>query len=123
MAAVAAVGTAAAAYYAFKRWRAATADAGTSAVGVVGLGVMGSQLILNFAEKLKKPISGFDLDEKKAAATTAAATAEGFDVAAFTQLAAFVSSLEVPRRILLLVPAGKPVEAAIGSLLPWHEFK
>lgn len=39
-------------------------------------------------------------------------------MAAYTQLAAFVSSLEQPRRVVLLVPAGKPVEAAIASLLP-----
>ena len=37
---------------------------------------------------------------------------------AYTSLPAFVAGLERPRRILLLVPAGKPVEAAIDALLP-----
>ena len=118
-------GTAAAAVAALVlRWRrraaaAAAAPASPSAVGVVGLGVMGSQLVLNFAEKLRRPISGFDLDPKKAAATEAAANAEvGLDVSAFTSLEAFVSSLERPRRVLLLVPAGKPVEMAIDALMP-----
>jgi len=80
--------------------------------------VMGSQLVLNFAEKLRQPVSGFDLDAKKAAATSAAGKEEGFAVSAFTSLGDFVASLERPRRVLLLVPAGKPVEAAIDSLLP-----
>lgn len=120
VAAVAAVGAAAAALLALRRWRKAASSsvAGESAVGVVGLGVMGSQLVLNFAEKLERPISGFDLDAKKAASTTAAGQAEGFTVSTFTSLADFVASLERPRRVLLLVPAGKPVEAAISSLMP-----
>ena len=44
-----------------------------AAVGVVGLGVMGSQLSLNLAEKLKKPVSGFDVAADKGANTEAAA--------------------------------------------------
>lgn len=101
----------------WRRWRRAGV-AGDGAVGVVGLGVMGSQLVLNFAEKLRRPISGFDLDAKKAADTTAAGKDAGLVVNAFTSLSSFVDSLERPRRVLLLVPAGRPVEAAIDSLLP-----
>lgn len=37
---------------------------------------------------------------------------------AFTDLQDFVASLERPRRVLLLVPAGRAVDAAIDSLLP-----
>ena len=125
---VGAVGTAAVAAWALRRWRR-TADGGVqaaSAVGVVGLGVMGSQLTLNLAEKLSAAkrsasrVSGFDLDEKKAQATRAAAALEGehLRVDAFTSLAPFVASLSRPRVLLLLVPAGKAVEAAIEGLLP-----
>lgn len=49
-----------------------------SAVGVVGLGVMGSQLVLNFAEKLRRPVSGFDLDAQKASATITLAAVRRF---------------------------------------------
>ena len=116
--AAAAAGLAALAYLKMRRFKQAS-SAGDAAVGVVGLGVMGSQLVLNFAEKLKRPIAGFDLDEKKVSSTMTAAKEEGgFIVRASTSLADFVSSLERPRRVLLLVPAGKPVEAAIDSLLP-----
>ena len=116
--AAAAAGLAALAYLKMRRSKRSSSS-GDAAVGVVGLGVMGSQLVLNFAEKLKRPIAGFDLDEKKVSSTMTAAKEEGgFIVRASTSLADFVSSLERPRRVLLLVPAGKPVEAAIDSLLP-----
>ena len=92
-----------------------------SSVGVVGLGVMGSQLVLNLAEKLREPVSGFDLDSVKAKATADAAAAEfqgSPPVSTFAELAPFVASLAQPRRVLLLVPAGKPVDAAVGALQP-----
>ena len=37
---------------------------------------------------------------------------------AFTELKPFVESLRVPRRILLSIPAGKPVEMTIEALKP-----
>ena len=122
--AVTTVSVAAMAAWALRRWRrTAAADSvqAASAVGVVGLGVMGSQLTLNLAEKLGPSgarVSGFDLDEAKAKATREAAVKEGQNADAFTSLTPFVSSLSRPRRLLLLVPAGKAVEAAIEALLP-----
>ena len=78
-----------------------------------------NQLALNFAEKLKQPVSGLDLDVAKGVATEKAAAEQGgLQVHAYTDFAKFVSSLEQPRRVVLLVPAGKPVEGAISSLLP-----
>ena len=78
-----------------------------------------AQLSLNLAEKTKRPVSGFDLDTAKGAATCKAAAAQGgLPVSAFSSLPEFVASLEQPRRVVLLVPAGKPVESAIASLLP-----
>ena len=45
--------------------------------GVVGLGVMGSMLALNLAEKTGERIAGFELDPAKAEAAEAKATKEG----------------------------------------------
>ena len=88
-------------------------------VGVVGLGVMGSQLCLNLAEKLQAVVAGFDLADPKVAALAEAAQNEGgLLVTPTTSLKAFVGSLKRPRKILLLVPAGKPVDAVIASLKP-----
>lgn len=49
---------------------------------------------------------------------TARAAAEGLSgkFTAFGALAPFVASLARPRRIILLVPAGKPVDGALASL-------
>jgi len=92
----------------------------TAEIGVVGLGVMGSQLCLNLAEKLEgSAVAGFDLDAAKAdAMAKAAAEQGGLNVQPTTSLKAFVRSLKRPRKILLLVPAGKAVDSVIGSLKP-----
>ena len=85
--------------------------------GVMGLGVMGAQLALNLAEKLGSPVSGFDLDGAKGAGTRRASIAAGLRVRAFTSLRPFARSLKRPRKVLLLVPAGKPTDAAIKALM------
>ena len=74
--------------------------AATSEVGVMGLGVMGSQLALNLAEKLGSPVSGFDLDGAKGAGTRRASIAAGLRVRAFTSLRPFARSLKRPRKVL-----------------------
>ena len=88
--------------------------------GVVGLGVMGSMLALNMCEHTGEKIAGYELDAAKGAAAKAKAEAEGFGgvFEAFSDVAAFVGALKAPRRIVLLVPAGKPVDACLASLRP-----
>ena len=88
--------------------------------GVVGLGVMGSMLALNLAEKTGESIAGFELDPAKAEGAEAKATKEGLGSAfkAYTDLKEFVNALTTPRRIVLLVPAGKPVDSALAALGP-----
>lgn len=84
--------------------------------GVVGLGVMGRNLLLNIADH-DFAVAGLDLDPEKAAALEKEAAA-GKAVRGTTQADSFVSSLRRPRAVMLLVPAGKPVDAAIANLLP-----
>ncbi|MEO9893450.1 NADP-dependent phosphogluconate dehydrogenase [Aurantibacter sp.] len=84
--------------------------------GLVGLGVMGRNFILNVADNGFKAY-GNDLDAEKVNALIA----EGGDtnrVNASTDLKTFVDSLSSPRKIMLLVPAGKVVDIVIESLLP-----
>ncbi|GGF29772.1 NADP-dependent phosphogluconate dehydrogenase [Echinicola rosea] len=84
--------------------------------GIVGLGVMGKNLLLNMADH-GFSVAGLDLDQEKAKSLEK--EAEGAqDIKGFTAAEKFVSSLKSPRAIMLLVPAGKPVDAAIGSLMP-----
>ena len=87
--------------------------------GMIGLGVMGQNLLLNMADH-QFPVIGFDLDAKKVTALEASAT-PGTIVKGVTTLAEMVQQLQTPRKIMMLVPAGKPVENVIESLLPLLE--
>ncbi len=87
--------------------------------GMIGLGVMGSNFLLNMADKGFKVI-GFDLDAAKAAKLEKEATT-GTTVRGVNTLEEMVKQLDKPRRIMMLVPAGKPVDAVIENLLPFIE--
>lgn len=84
--------------------------------GLVGLGVMGRNFILNVADNNFSAF-GNDLDPEKVKALQE----EGGDlekVNASTDVATFVNALAMPRKIMLLVPAGKIVDAVIEGLIP-----
>jgi 6-phosphogluconate dehydrogenase len=83
--------------------------------GIVGLGVMGENLALNIESK-GYSVVGFDLDGKKV--DSFAQRTHGKDAVAARSVAEFVAALETPRRILMMVPAGKPVDAVISELKP-----
>ncbi|NNL02848.1 MAG: NADP-dependent phosphogluconate dehydrogenase [Eudoraea sp.] len=85
--------------------------------GLVGLGVMGRNFILNVADNNYKAF-GYDLDPEKVSALID----EGGDVGrvnASGDISTFVNALSLPRKIMLLVPAGKIVDNVIESLLPY----
>ena len=84
--------------------------------GMIGLGVMGRNLLLNMADHGFSVI-GFDKDTEKASALEAAAT-PGTTVKGVTTLEEMVQQLQTPRKLMMLVPAGKPVDDVIESLLP-----
>ena len=88
-----------------------------AAIGLIGLGVMGRNLALNFAGK-GIAVAAFDRADAARAALSAAAKG-GVTVAA--DIAALVSSLARPRAILLMIPAGAPVDDQIAALLPLLE--
>lgn len=83
---------------------------------MIGLGVMGRNFLLNMADHGFKVI-GFDKDNQKTSALESAATA-GTTVKGVGTLQDMVNQLAVPRKIMMLVPAGKPVDDVIESLLP-----
>ncbi|AZA84144.1 phosphogluconate dehydrogenase (NADP(+)-dependent, decarboxylating) [Chryseobacterium lactis] len=84
--------------------------------GMVGLGVMGRNLLYNIADN-GFSIAGFDLDEQKIKELQEGATSE-MKVKGIGSLEDFVSALESPRKIILMVPAGKPVDAVLESITP-----
>ncbi len=88
-------------------------------IGVVGLGVMGSNLALNM-ERNGFRVAGYDLDAVKARAFVTGPGA-GKNVELAGSPAELMAMLQKPRRVLLMVPAGAPVDAAIAHLEPHLE--
>ncbi|MBD0350606.1 MAG: NADP-dependent phosphogluconate dehydrogenase, partial [Flavisolibacter sp.] len=88
-------------------------------IGIIGMGVMGRNLLLNMADHGFKGL-GHDKSAEKIAALESDAT-PGAVVKGVSSLTEFVKLLEVPRKIMLLVPAGKPVDDVIESLIPLLE--
>jgi 6-phosphogluconate dehydrogenase len=87
--------------------------------GFVGLGVMGRMLALNM-QRHGFRVAGYDLDPDKVRGFAAPGN-EKDDLPALIPcptMAEFLAVLERPRRIMLMVPAGKPVDAAIQDLKP-----
>ena len=78
------------------------------ALGLLGLGVMGRSLALNF-ERHGYPVIGYDPAPRLPA---------DFSVRVAGSVAELVSALTPPRVVLLMVPAGAVVDAAIASLRP-----
>lgn len=87
--------------------------------GMIGIGVMGSNLLLNMADR-GYAVIGFDLKPERADKLEAAAK-PGTTVKGTTDLAQMIGALKRPRKIMMLVPAGKPVDDVIENLLPHLE--
>jgi 6-phosphogluconate dehydrogenase len=90
---------------------------GQAHFGLIGLGVMGENLVLN-AER-----NGFSsvVYNRTAAKTDAflAGRGAGKDIVGAYSLEEFVASLERPRRILMMVKAGQPVDDTIAQIAPY----
>ena len=84
-------------------------------LGMIGLGTMGRNLLLNMADH-GFAVAGYDKDASKLTLLENEGT--GKPVRAYTSLNDFVNSLDHPKVIMLLVPAGKIVDAVIDELQP-----
>lgn len=84
--------------------------------GIVGLGVMGRNLLLNMADQ-GHAVAGLDLDADKVSSLSKEANSQ-HRIKATTAVEDFVALIRQPRAIMILVPAGKPVDAVIQNLLP-----
>lgn len=84
-------------------------------IGVMGLAVMGSNLALNIADhgyKVSLYNRTFSVGEKVMAETPH----ENFEL--YKEVEDFVKSLSSPRKIIIMVKAGKPVDLVIDTLIP-----
>jgi 6-phosphogluconate dehydrogenase len=87
---------------------------GKQQLGMVGLGVMGKNLGLNAASK-GFTVAGFDADRDK---SQQVATETAGKLLVANSIQEFVDALEQPRRIWMMVPAGKIVDSVIQELKP-----
>ena len=91
------------------------ATGSTYDIGMIGLGVMGRNLALNMAEK-GFSVAGYDTDPAKVEAL--GSEAAGKPAEGVGSVEALAAALRRPRAVMMLVPAGPPVDAVIDSLLP-----
>ena len=83
-------------------------------IGMVGLGVMGRNLLLNMADH-GHSVAGYDKDAAKVAALRQ--EAENRDIRGAADIKEFIGLLRKPRAVMMLVPAGPPVDSVINDLL------
>ncbi len=87
--------------------------------GMIGLGVMGRNFLLNVADNGFSAL-GLDLDQDKVNALSE--EAEHRTIGGTTSMKEFVAQLKAPRKIMMLVPAGKAVDSVIGQLLEYVDI-
>jgi 6-phosphogluconate dehydrogenase len=85
-------------------------------IGMIGLGVMGRNFVLNIADH-GHSVVGYDKDPNQIQELRIAV--ENRPVHVSTSLADFFANLKTPHVMMLLVPAGPPVDAVIRDLLPF----
>ncbi len=93
-----------------------------SEFGLFGLGVMGKSLCRNLAKndfKIAMFNRHVDAIEVDVAKNFKAEFTELSNAKAFDDIAAFVNALQQPRRIMLMVNAGKTIDDVIEDLLPY----
>ena len=84
-------------------------------IGMVGLGVMGRNLLLNMADR-GFSAAGYDKDLAKVEALRQESKDRAVRGAA--DIKEFTALLRKPRAVMMLVPAGDPVDSVIKDLLP-----
>jgi 6-phosphogluconate dehydrogenase len=87
-------------------------------IGMVGLGVMGRNLVLNMADH-GFLAAGYDKNSNQVGALKKESAER--NICAAADIKEFIALLRKPRAIMMLVPAGAPVDSVIKDLLPHLE--
>ena len=83
-------------------------------IGMIGLGVMGRNLLLNMADH-GFSVAGYDKDLSKVEALRQESKER--DVRGAEDIREFIGLLRPPRALIMLVPAGAPVDSVIDDLM------
>src|SRR5579862_131615 len=87
-------------------------------IGMIGLGVMGRNLLMNIADH---GFSGAGYDTDRAKVEELRKETAGQNISGAENIADFIAMLRSPRAIMMLVPAGPAVDSVISDLLPHLE--
>ena len=87
-----------------------------SDIGLIGLAVMGENLILNMESK-GFTVTAYNRSVEKVDRFISG-RAQGKNIRGASSIEEFVASLEKPRKIMIMVKAGKPVDDMIEQLIP-----
>ena len=90
-----------------------------SQIGLIGVGLMGENLALNMAGK-GFSVSVFDASPDKVTRFVAG-RAQGQAIRGCESLLALVQSLALPRKVMVMVPAGRAVDEIVNALAPLLE--
>jgi 6-phosphogluconate dehydrogenase len=93
-------------------------SAKTAKIGMIGLAVMGENLAMNI-ERNGFPIAVFNRDHAKV--DNFVARTPGKQVIPTKSPEEFVHALERPRKVILLVKAGDPVDWTIAQIKPFMD--
>ncbi len=86
-----------------------------SQIGLIGVGLMGENLALNMADK-GFTVSVFDALKEKVEKFVSG-RGQGGKIHGCSSIQELIGSLDLPRKIMLMVPAGKPVDEIIEALI------
>ncbi len=84
-------------------------------IGMIGLGVMGRNLVLNIADH-GYTVAGYDRDQAKVGELRRESAER--NIYSTANILDFIALLRKPRAIMIMVPAGAPVDSVIKDLLP-----
>lgn len=85
-------------------------------IGMIGLSVMGSNLAMNMADKGFK-VAAFDFYDEYVKNFRNSNAKNYENITAYDTLEEFVSSIEKPRKVFMMIRAGSPVDETIEKLL------
>ncbi|MDI6836595.1 MAG: NADP-dependent phosphogluconate dehydrogenase, partial [Rhizobiaceae bacterium] len=89
----------------------------TAEIGLIGLGVMGSNLALNIAEKGNR-IAVFNRTAARTGEFVEEAGDLGGNIIGCRTIEEFVAAIRPPRPIIIMIKAGDAVDAQIDALMP-----
>lgn len=88
-------------------------------IGLIGVGVMGENLVLNMESK-GFSVAVFDISKEKVEKFVTG-RGKGKNIQGCYSVQELIDSLVSPKKIMLMVPAGNPVDEIIETLIPFLE--